>query len=74
MSDCIVPDWPGMPASVGALSTTRRGGVSGGPYGNGKIDGAGGGLNLGLHVGDFFGVFLTEGNHPVDGVEEIACG
>lgn len=49
MSDCIAPEWPGMPASVGALSTTRRGGVSGGPYG----DGAGsGGLNLGLHVGD----------------------
>ena len=48
MSECIVPDWPGMPASVGALSTTRRGGVSGGPYG----DDNGGGLNLGLHVGD----------------------
>jgi YfiH family protein len=52
MSDCIVPDWPGMPVSVGALSTTRRGGVSGGRYGDGEIDGAGGGLNLGLHVGD----------------------
>jgi YfiH family protein len=49
MSDCIVPDWPGMPASVGALSTTRRGGLSAGPYGDGAD---GGGLNLGLHVGD----------------------
>jgi YfiH family protein len=50
MSDCIVPDWRGMPASVGALSTTRRGGLSAGPYGD--RDGNGGGLNLGLHVGD----------------------
>ena len=49
MSDCIVPDWPGMPASVGALSTTRRGGLSAGPYRDGNGDG---GLNLGLHVGD----------------------
>jgi YfiH family protein len=48
MSDCIVPDWPGMPPSVGALSTTRRGGLSAAPYG----DDNGGGLNLGLHVGD----------------------
>jgi YfiH family protein len=49
MSDCIVPDWPGMPPAIGALSTTRRGGVSHAPY----DDGAGrGGLNLGLHVGD----------------------
>jgi YfiH family protein len=49
MSDCIVPDWPGMPPSTGALSTTRRGGVSLAPYGDGA---GGGGLNLGLHVGD----------------------
>ncbi len=41
--------WPGLPASVSVLSTTRRGGVSEAPY----DDGAGsGGLNLGAHVGD----------------------
>lgn len=45
----ITPDWPGLPAAVGALSTTRRGGVSAAPYDNGN---GGGGLNLGLHVGD----------------------
>ena len=45
----IAPDWPDAPANVGALTTTRRGGFSLGPY----DDGAGrGGLNLGLHVGD----------------------
>jgi YfiH family protein len=49
MNACIVPDWAGMPAAVGALSTTRRGGVSAGAYGDGD---GGGGLNLGLHVGD----------------------
>jgi YfiH family protein len=49
MTDFIVPDWTDAPANVGALSTTRRGGASRGPYG----DGAGGaGLNLGTHVGD----------------------
>lgn len=45
----IVPDWPGMPAAVGALATTRSGGVSPAPYDDGQ---GGGGLNLGLHVGD----------------------
>lgn len=45
----IVPDWPGMPAAVGALATTRSGGVSAAPYDDGQ---GGGGLNLGLHVGD----------------------
>src|SRR6476619_8094776 len=45
----IVPDWPGMPAVVGALATTRSGGVSAAPYDDGQ---GGGGLNLGLHVGD----------------------
>ena len=44
----IRPGWDA-PAAVGALSTTRRGGVSGAPYGDG---GGGGGLNLGMHVGD----------------------
>lgn len=41
--------WPDLPAGIGALATTRRGGASLGPYGDGR---GGGGLNLGLHVGD----------------------
>ncbi len=41
--------WPGLPAGVGALSTTRCGGVSRPPYDDGA---GGGGLNLGVHVGD----------------------
>jgi YfiH family protein len=45
----ITPEWPGLPANVGALATTRKGGVSTGPYDDGC---GGGGLNLGLHVGD----------------------
>lgn len=45
----LAPDWPGAPASVGALSTLRCGGVSRGAYGDGA---GGGGLNLGVHVGD----------------------
>ncbi len=45
----LVPHWPDLPASVGALSTLRRGGTSVGPYGDGQ---GGGGLNLGVHVGD----------------------
>jgi YfiH family protein len=44
----IVPDWT-VPASVQALSTTRSGGVSLPPYDDGN---GGGGMNLGLHVGD----------------------
>lgn len=45
----LVPHWPGLPAHIGVLSTTRRGGVSPAPY----DDGMGrGGLNLGTHVGD----------------------
>ncbi|OQA32800.1 MAG: Laccase domain protein YfiH [Betaproteobacteria bacterium ADurb.Bin341] len=40
--ECIIPDWPA-PPNVGALQTTRRGGVSQGPYAS---------LNLGDHVGD----------------------
>ncbi len=39
---CVVPDWP-LPPGVRALQTTRRGGVSGGPWA---------GFNLGEHVGD----------------------
>lgn len=42
-------DWPELPANVGALSTLRAGGVSLTPYDDGC---AGGGLNLGVHVGD----------------------
>ena len=42
LSDWIVPDWPA-PAAVRALSTTRAGGVSTGPYAS---------LNLAGHVGD----------------------
>ncbi|MCS0588425.1 peptidoglycan editing factor PgeF [Massilia norwichensis] len=43
------PDWPDLPANVGALATTRRGGVSAAPFDDGA---GGGGLNLGLHVKD----------------------
>lgn len=45
----IIPDWTNKPANIGALSTTRKGGFSHGPYGDGM---GGGGLNLGTHVGD----------------------
>lgn len=48
-ADLVIPDWPALPANIGALATTRAGGVSMGPYDNGH---GGGGLNLGLHVGD----------------------
>jgi len=48
-ADLVWPDWPDLPANVGALATTRDGGVSVGPYDDGK---GGGGLNLGLHVQD----------------------
>lgn len=44
------PIWPGLPAHIGVLCTTRLGGVSVAPYG--LADGAAGGLNLGVHVGD----------------------
>lgn len=47
--ELIVPEWIGAPDNVGALSTTRRGGRSNGPYGDGE---GAGGLNLGVHVGD----------------------
>ncbi|MFL6675363.1 MAG: peptidoglycan editing factor PgeF [Massilia sp.] len=45
----LAPGWPDLPANIGALATTRKGGVSAGPYDDGA---GGGGLNLGLHVGD----------------------
>lgn len=45
----IVPDWVDAPGNVGALSTTRLGGVSAGPYDDGH---GSGGLNLATHVCD----------------------
>jgi len=48
-SALVWPDWPDLPATVGALATSRDGGVSVDPYDDGK---GGGGLNLGLHVND----------------------
>ena len=45
----IVPSWPDLPANIGALASTREGGVSAAPYDDGQ---GGGGLNLGLHCGD----------------------
>jgi polyphenol oxidase len=47
--ELIIPEWPDSSANVGALSTTRAGGTSQDPYGDGA---GGGGLNLGMHVGD----------------------
>lgn len=47
--DPIVPDWPDAPVNIGALASTRGGGFSTGPYDDAR---GGGGLNLGLHVGD----------------------
>jgi len=45
----FIPDWPGLPAHIGAISTLRAGGVSLPPY----DDGFGrGGFNLAGHVGD----------------------
>jgi len=48
-SALVWPDWPDLPANVGALATSRDGGASTGPYDDGK---GGGGLNLGMHCGD----------------------
>lgn len=45
----FAPDWPGLPARVRALSTTRLDGLSPAPYDDGQ---GGGGFNLGVHVGD----------------------
>src|SRR6185312_1184403 len=45
----MVPQWESAPRNVRALSTLRAGGVSRVPYDDGA---GGGGLNLGLHVGD----------------------
>ena len=44
MSEALLdPDWPALPATVRAIASTRRGGVSLAPWGS---------LNLGGHVGD----------------------
>jgi YfiH family protein len=45
----LQPDWPDLPAGIRALTTLRGGGVSRAPYDDGI---GGGGLNLGVHVGD----------------------
>jgi YfiH family protein len=45
----LQPDWPDLPAGVRALTTLRAGGASCAPYDDGI---GGGGLNLGVHVGD----------------------
>jgi YfiH family protein len=45
----LTPQWPALPAGVRALTTLRGGGASLAPYDDGV---GGGGLNLGLHVGD----------------------
>jgi YfiH family protein len=50
--DWIVPDWP-VPANVGALITTRSGGVSTGPWGAPVHEGDG--MNLSFAVGDAAG-------------------
>lgn len=47
--DFITPDWINAPDNIGAISTTRTGGFSRAPYDDGA---GGGGLNLGVHVGD----------------------
>lgn len=46
---CLTPVWPCLPGNIGALSTLRTGGFSAAPYDDGA---GGGGLNLGVHVGD----------------------
>lgn len=47
--DFLIPDWKDAPGNIGAISTTRKGGLSQAPYDDGE---GGGGLNLGIHVGD----------------------
>lgn len=49
IENALVPRW-GAPARVRAASTTRRGGVSAGPWG--LVDGSPGGCNLGARCGD----------------------
>jgi YfiH family protein len=45
----IHPDWPAAPCDISSLATERAGGMSRTPYDDGQ---GGGGLNLGMHVGD----------------------
>ena len=45
----ITPNWPGLPAHIGAFTTTRAGGVSAPPFDDGQ---GGGGWNFGTRVGD----------------------
>jgi copper oxidase (laccase) domain-containing protein len=45
----LLPNWPGLPAGIGAICTLRAGGMSGVPFDDGMGNG---GLNLGSHVGD----------------------
>lgn len=45
----LTPHWPDLPANIGAVTTTRQGGVSQSPWDDGQ---GGGGFNLGGHVGD----------------------
>ncbi len=52
--DLIVPSWP-VPSNVHALMTTRRGGISAGPYGAASQ----GGLNLGMGSSDAREVVFT---------------
>lgn len=47
--DFLIPDWKDAPGNIGAISTTRKGGFSRAPYDDSE---EGGGLNLGVHVGD----------------------
>lgn len=45
----LIPEWPELPAEIGAFSTLRQGGCSTGIFGDGQ---GGGGLNLASHVED----------------------
>lgn len=47
-SNLLLPVWPGLPAGIRVLTTTRNGGRSLPPYAGSD----GGGFNLGEHVGD----------------------
>ena len=51
MPELFLPDWIGAPASIGAFSTGRSGGVSRAPFDDGSGSGAGG-FNLGVKSGD----------------------
>jgi len=63
LSAAIVPEWP-VPDHIGALSTTRRGGVSTGLWG--LHGGAPGGLNLGAACGDDAGAVASNRRRLAD--------